>query len=1185
MEHVALYQFNDSESDEDKDDPKKKKKKKKIRMDPQTTKTLNAIYKQFHDQDQRTKSSSRRFMTNKSQLTNDKDIAKQQREEKRAGRDEVARTEEHSRDRIVGDKSPVRRRSPQEEARVKSMSKSTHQSSQNNNTSFGVDNESAAVKLRPTPTRSSTKTEPGNSSTSTPKNELFSVKLRPTPTKTPPPTNAAIESFTTPTPQKSFTIGIGSSGNKIPRLLQRSSSKSSSGRSISSGDEKEKKRHNWMDSLKKKQKSHKSKQMADSNISVEVEAGDILDRNGVASHRKKLRITPPSSPEENEGQVPPWAKVHLRTTQRREELLSDTPTGSVGGSTPKSFTPSETFVPADSLPPLCCVGDTIDLDSLPKRLFPEEAATVFPLRNKDANDESEQFVIVGSIAIVTASSSAGNNGRKVNITWWCHRSAIRTLTLNVEATGATIAHANGRMPLVFESSDIGLNFAQAFYRGPSKQVSQAPSPPQPHHAPKKDPKESAKKELFDSTKEDSRSRIGSGDVRAGLTEAEVSLLDEYRHFDETEKPKLRLVSLSPKGEDVIEVTLSARNLANNAATDELDASKQKEGSEPSLTNEEANSVSKYKKMLAVGLPPDAVRNKMTLEGASANVVAAVLGTDKPALPKLKPSKMGEEEEKLVSKYKKMLMVGIPTDAVRHKMVTEGVPVNVVAAVLGPDENESKKSAEKETKVEGEVTDPRQALLAAIKKKGDHNDSSTPTDPKQALFDAIKDKGAEPPKTKLSDEEDRIASKFRRMLKMGIPLEAVQHGMKKEGVNPKIAAAVAEEAPPQVTVSEPMTPAKPKSGSAAGPALSEEEEKIAAKYRKMLKLCIPKDAVRHDMKKEGVSDKIVEAIFGKEDTSKTDNMETPARGKNTKTIGFHWKTANLPPELFEQTIFARSATKKRKRGVINPEEDDIKKLEEIFQKKDNANIGKVKSGQSNSGNGMAKLLDITRANNIAIQLKAFNDFTLRALAETIDDLDPDSKIVGERVEFMSQLLPTPKELQEIKAYKGGSDRLNTAELFFQQLLPVKRFENKVEVMKTMCTFNEHAEEARVAFKTLEEVCGQITTSSKLEQIVSFVLDTGNLMNEGSLDGGVEAFKFESLTKLSQTKSADGKTTVLDYIVETFIEKGERQTLFLNSDFPYIQVRLTKLSYDLSSFHISQRSLKYPDCLGIVPIVNK
>ena len=61
-----------------------------------------------------------------------------------------------------------------------------------------------------------------------------------------------------------------------------------------------------------------------------------------------------------------------------------------------------------------------------------------------------------------------------------------------------------------------------------------------------------------------------------------------------------------------------------------------------------------------------------------------------------------------------------------------------------------------------------------------------------------------------------------------------------------------------------------------------------------------------------------------------------------------------------------------------------------------------------------------------------------------------------------------------------------------------------------------------------------------------------MNAGTLDGGVEAFKFESLSRLSQTKSADGKTTVLDYIVETFIEKGERQALLLTSEFPHIQV---------------------------------
>ena len=334
------------------------------------------------------------------------------------------------------------------------------------------------------------------------------------------------------------------------------------------------------------------------------------------------------------------------------------------------------------------------------------------------------------------------------------------------------------------------------------------------------------------------------------------------------------------------------------------------------------------------------------------------------------------------------------------------------------------------------------------------------------------------------------------------------------------------------------------------------------YRQMLKVGVPKDDVRHAMEKEGVRQKIVEAVLGREDAINTsNNMEPAKRRKNTKTKRMHWTANNLRGDSLKESIFARGATKKRKLS----EDAEREKLEELFPKNDNVRTGKVKGGDSNAGSGMAKLLDITRANNISIQLKAFNDFTLRALAETINDLDPDSKIVGERVQFIPQLLPTPKELQAIKKYKGESDRLNTAELFFQQLLPVKRVEDKVAVVKAMSTFHEHAEEARAAFKTLEEVCGQIVNSEKLKEIMLEVLEVGNLMNEGTVDGGVEAFKFESLPKLSETKGgADGKTTVLDFIVEKFIEEGRRDTLFLDSDFPDIQVRLFNFSLNRTLF---------------------
>jgi len=421
---------------------------------------------------------------------------------------------------------------------------------------------------------------------------------------------------------------------------------------------------------------------------------------------------------------------------------------------------------------------------------------------------------------------------------------------------------------------------------------------------------------------------------------------------------------------------------------------------------------------------------------------------------------------------------------------------------------------------------------------------------------------------LSSSEEVIASKYRKLLKMGVPLSGVEHKMKQEGIDFKIISALVEQTSPSSddagSAAKPSGPKKSITKSAA-PSLSKEDEAIASKYRNMLKVCIPKDAVRHKMKQEGVSIKIMEAVLGKETNEENESSnvsQTPGGGAkkkvpNRKTIALHWTTSNLAPELLEQSIFGRNELKKRKLASINPEEADIKKLEELFQKRNNAKMkgaaggGKAGGGKGEAGSDMAKLMDLTRANNIAISLKKFNDFTFRSLAETINDLDPDCKIVGERVQFIPNLLPTPKETQAIKKYKGEDDKLITAELFFRQLVPMKRIEDKVQVMRTMSTLEEHVAETRAGFQTLQIVCSQIMNSEKLFQVLELVLNIGNLMNAGSVDGGVEAFKFESLPRLSQTKSADGKTTVLDYIVETFIEKGERRALLLMGEFPDIQ----------------------------------
>lgn len=173
---------------------------------------------------------------------------------------------------------------------------------------------------------------------------------------------------------------------------------------------------------------------------------------------------------------------------------------------------------------------------------------------------------------------------------------------------------------------------------------------------------------------------------------------------------------------------------------------------------------KYFKMLQVGLPPDAVKHKMTQEGVDPAVLD--LDADKPLPPnagkpksKKERSRGGaggagasdesdeeEEEEEAeeeddphasvpvgehpkFAKYFKMLKVGLPSAAVKHKMVQEGVDPDVLDL------------------------DPAQPR------------------PRKSAGPPLKD--------------DPVYGKFFKMLKVSVPVPAVKHKMMQEGLNPDV----------------------------------------------------------------------------------------------------------------------------------------------------------------------------------------------------------------------------------------------------------------------------------------------------------------------------------------------------------------------------------------------------------------
>lgn len=75
--------------------------------------------------------------------------------------------------------------------------------------------------------------------------------------------------------------------------------------------------------------------------------------------------------------------------------------------------------------------------------------------------------------------------------------------------------------------------------------------------------------------------------------------------------------------------------------------------------------------------------------------------------------------------------------------------------------------------------------------------------------------------------------------------------------------------------------------------------------------------------------------------------------------------------------------------------------------------------------------------------------------------------------------------------------------------------------------------------MQVACKELKNSRLFLKLLEAVLKTGNRMNDGTFRGGAKAFKLDTLLKLSDVKGADGKTTLLHFVVLEIIRtEGKR-----------------------------------------------
>ncbi|KAF2285843.1 hypothetical protein GH714_008382 [Hevea brasiliensis] len=181
--------------------------------------------------------------------------------------------------------------------------------------------------------------------------------------------------------------------------------------------------------------------------------------------------------------------------------------------------------------------------------------------------------------------------------------------------------------------------------------------------------------------------------------------------------------------------------------------------------------------------------------------------------------------------------------------------------------------------------------------------------------------------------------------------------------------------------------------------------------------------------------------------------------------------------------------------------------------------KKESSSHDSAFHYIQILDTKKAQNLSILLRALN--------VTIE------KFVMHFMKTLLKMAPTADEELKLRLYSGELSQLGNAERFLKVLVDIPFTYKRLEALLFMCTLQEEVATTKESFETLEVACKELKNSRLFLKLLEAVLKTGNRMNDGTFRGRAQAFKLDTLLKLSDVKGTDGKTTLLHFVVQEII----------------------------------------------------
>ncbi|XP_047947089.1 formin-like protein 5 [Salvia hispanica] len=215
--------------------------------------------------------------------------------------------------------------------------------------------------------------------------------------------------------------------------------------------------------------------------------------------------------------------------------------------------------------------------------------------------------------------------------------------------------------------------------------------------------------------------------------------------------------------------------------------------------------------------------------------------------------------------------------------------------------------------------------------------------------------------------------------------------------------------------------------------------------------------------------------------------------------------------------------------------------------------------ADSSNQFIHIIDPKKAQNLAILLKALNVTS----KEVCDALKEGNELPSEFIQNLLKMAPTAEEELKLRLYTGDLSLIGPAERFLKALIEIPFAFKRLESLLFVSTFQEDFTSVKQSLTTLEAACDELRNSRLFLKLLEAVLKTGNRMNDGTYRGGAQAFKLDTLLKLSDVKGTDGKTTLLHFVVHEIIRgEGVRAVRRMRESKSLSSVRTNDLNDDAS-----------------------